>query len=107
MFLLNIGVEIREWSMWALALGAIAISILVAGWNIRGQWVKDLEKLKEKFEAALKEATDKSERELQHQSDQMQRSLEHRAAADLARWEKLEERYESLFEKLCERRRKP
>lgn len=103
MFLLNIGAEIREWSTWAIALGGIAIAIFVAGWNIRGQWLKDLKEAVEKIEADLKDAREETERDLK----QISNSLDHRAAADLGRWEKLELRYESLFEKLCERRRKP
>lgn len=91
-----IGQDIRDWSTFALAIAAVGIAVWVSGWNIRGYLEKELKRTKE---------------EMQNDMDKLsagfQRSLEHRAAADMARWEKLEQRYERLFEALFDSRRKP
>lgn len=89
--------DIGNWITTAAVVAGMIVPMVVSAWLARDWFEKHYVRI-EDFNELKQELKDVSER--------TQRSLEHRAAADLARWEKLEMRYEKIFEALFDRRRK-
>src|SRR5688572_12628504 len=95
-FFLTAGQDVWNWVTTAAIVSGMLFPVLVFVWVARDWFDKryvTLEKFRE-LKAALDEAT-----------NQFKRALDHRSAADLARWDKLEGRYERLFEKFNRRER--